>query len=169
MAKNTTKTGYKNGYEAAQAGKPSKSPHRAGTASEELWLEGFHAYMNGGMPPEEPRKRRTKVEMEEARSKPFEPTDWNTPSQPLPSHMIIKSKQDINRIPATPRGPGLLEKIFAAKDKLKVETDPELLELLHMEVADLEWVICAEDGPKPSTIWEQYKDDHGLNFDRTAA
>lgn len=169
MATNTTKAGYKKGYEAAQSNKPSRSPHRAGTASEAIWLEGFHAYINGETPPEEPRKRRTKSEIEEARSKPFEPTDFNAPSKPLPSHMMIRSERDTYRPPAGPRKPGILETIFELQDKMKVETDPELLELLTMEHADLEWLICIEEGPKPSERWEEFKKEKGLNFEREVA
>jgi len=169
MAKNTTKPQYKNGYEAAQANKPSRSPHRDGTASEAIWLEGFHAYVNGGSPPEEHRKRRTQVEMEEAKNKPFEPTGFNAPSAPLPSHMMIKSNQPSRFVPTTPRKPGMMEIIFELRDKMKVETDPELLEILTMEHADLEWIICVDDGPRPSERWEEFKKEKGMNFEREVA
>lgn len=169
MAKNTTKPQYKNGYEAAQANKPSRSPHRDGTASDAIWLEGFHAYMDGNTPPEEPRKRRSKSEIEEARNKPFEPTGFNAPSAPLPSHMMIRSNQDKQRAPTEPRKPGIMDKIFELRDKMKIETDPELLELLTMEHADLEWLICIDDGAKPSERWEEFKKEKGLNFDREVA
>jgi len=155
----TTKPGYKNGYEAAQGNQHRKSPHRSGTASEELWLAGYDAYVSGGNPPEEPRKRRSKTEMKEDRLAPPEstlPASLNVPEPP-------------RRRLTEPREDGIVEKVFKAKAKIKTETDPEILELLHMEVADLEWTITVADGPKPSTIWEEYKADHNLNFDKTAA
>jgi len=169
MATNTTKAGYKKGYEAAQANQPSRSPHRDGTASDAIWLEGFHACMNGDTPPEEPRKRRTKEEMTEALNKPFEPTDWNAPRAPLPSHMLIKSRQNTHHKPTGPRKPGMMEIIFELRDKMKVETDPELLEILTMEHADLEWIICVDDGPRPSERWEEFKKEKGMNFEREVA
>lgn len=169
MTKVTTKEGYKKGYEAALANKPRKSPHRDGTASEALWLEGYDAYVNGGAAPQEPRKRRTKTEMEEVRSKPFDPADFNKSSGPISPALIMESTRARTRRSTEPRKPSLIDNIFAAKKKLETETDSELRELIHMELADLEWAALIEDGPKPSTIWGEYKSERGLNFDKTAA
>lgn len=166
--KYTTKPGYKKGYEAAQANQPRRSPHRPGTDSEAIWLKGYDAYLNGGEAPQEPRKRRTKAEMDEARKNP-QPTDFNRPRQPLSPALRIRGRDDHLR-PMKPRGPGLLEKMFELREKIKKETDPELLEILHMEFADVEWTVCVLEGEtKPSERWEEYKREHGLNFDRTAA
>lgn len=171
-AKILTKPQYKNGYDAAQANKPRKAPHRPGTDSETIWLAGYDACQQGGPPPQEPRKRRTKDEMEEARKNPPVVSDFNTPSKPL-SPALQMGNQSFGYgspyRPIHPRNPCLLEKIFAAQDKLLVETDLELRELLTMEIADMEWVICNESGPKPSDRWEDYKREHKLNFDRKAA
>lgn len=155
----TTKPGYKNGYEAAQSMQPRTSPHRDGTASEDIWFAGFDAYMDGGKPPEEPRKKRTKAEMEEARTAP--------PKSSLPTSMIRPSP--VHMYNPNPRPDGWLEKLFKAQEAIKTETDSEILELLHMEIADLEWTIYIEDGEKPSKRWEEYKSERGLNFDKNAA
>ena len=139
----TTKAGYKNGYEAAENNQPCKSPHRVGTASEELWLAGFNAFMAGGKSPEEPRKRRTKGEIKTDLLAP--------PKSSLPASLRIrKSSQHYGTL--VPRGDGILEKLFKAKKKIETETDPEILEILHMEAADLNWRVCVEAGPLPSTI-----------------
>lgn len=65
--------------------------------------------------------------------------------------------------------PLLLDKIFALKDQIKEETDSEMLELMHMELADLEWLISAGLGEKPSDVWDEYKTEHGLSFNKVAA
>lgn len=156
----TTKAGYKNGYEAAAGNQPRNSPHRVGNAAEELWLAGFDAYMSGGASPEEPRKRRTKKEMKEKREAP--------PVSCLPPSMRIRKKPSWYKS-LGPRGDSLLDLLFKARKKIETETDPELLELLHMEVADLVWTITVADGQKPSDDWEKHKADHNLNFDKTAA
>lgn len=158
----TTKAGYKNGYEAASANQPCKSPHRVGTASEELWLAGYDAYVNGGKAPETPRKRRTKTEMADGVNNP-------PPVKRMPESMRMYNPEPNPSRRTKPRKDGWLDKYFKAKDQMKTETDSEILELLHMEVADLEWTMFIEDGPKPSTIWDAYKNERGLNFDRTAA
>lgn len=166
----TTKPEYKQGYEAAQANQPRKSPYRPTTAREEIWLEGYNAFQSGGYAPEEPRKRRTKMEMAEAKKNPFVPSDFNTPNKPLPPALRVKSEHTTTyRAPLKPREAGILEKMLNAKTKLKAETDPELRELLYMEFADLEWTVCVLDGPKPSTRWEEYKRENNLRFDRAAA
>ncbi len=159
-SKLTTKPIYKNGYEAAQANEPSNPPHRHGTTSEEIWLAGYDAYKSGGAMPEEPRKKRTKAEMEEDRNKPKESV--------LPVFMRAKPRESWTGT-KKPRAPLTLDKIFALNDKIKVETDVELLEVMHMERADLKWLLTAAQGDKPSTVWEAYKKDHGLDFERTAA
>ncbi len=159
-SKLTTKPIYKNGYEAAQENKPRTAPHRAGTTSEEIWLAGYNAYQSGGAMPEEPRKKRTKAEMAADRNKPKEsvlPAYLKPP--PRSVHVGLKKERE----------PLALDKIFALKDKIKDETDRELLEIMHMELADLEWLITAAQGDKPSTVWEAYKKEHGLDFERTAA
>ena len=159
-SKLTTKPIYKNGYEAAQENKPRNAPHRAGTTSEEIWLAGYNAYQSGGAMPEEPRKKRTKAEMEEDRNKPKEsvlPAFMRAPTRSV--HVGVKKE----------RAPLTLDKIFALKDKIKDETDVELLEVMHMELADLEWLLTASHDEKPSKVWEAYKKEHGLDFERTAA
>lgn len=156
----TTKPIYKNGYEAAQANNARQAPHRAGTTSEEIWLAGYNAYVSGGAMPETPRKKRSKAEMKADKNKPAESV--------LPAYM--KPKPETPRYTARkPRPPLILDEIFALKDKIKGETDNELLEVMHMELADLEWLLCAAQGDKPSTVWEAYKKEHGLDFERTAA
>lgn len=154
----TTKTGYKNGYEAAQANQPRQSPHRDGTASEELWFAGFDAFTSGGRPPEEPRKRRSKVEVSDAKFAP--------PSQ-IPTSLVMR--KPVSSYVPNPRGDGIMEHMIAAKATLAAETDVELREILHMDLADLEWLIFVEKGDKPSTRWEEYKTERGLNFDRKVA
>ena len=169
-AKILTKPQYKNGYEAAQANNPRKAPHRPGTDSESIWFAGYDAYISGGSRPQEPRKRRTKVEMEEVRNNPPTVSDFNTPNKPLPPSLQIKDFNGRVTGPIVPRTkPSMLEKIFAIKDKIKIVTDLELREVLHMELADMEWAICLDEGPKPSLRWEEYKREHNLNFDRKAA
>lgn len=157
----TTKPIYKNGYEAAQANNARQAPHRPGTTSEEIWLAGYNAYQSGGAMPEEPRKKRTKVEMEADKNKPKESV--------LPAFMRANTTRQSWTGPRKPRDPLTLDKIFALKDKIKGETDVELLEVMHMELADLEWLLCAAQGDKPSDVWEAYKKDHGLDFERAAA
>jgi len=155
----TTKTQYKNGYEAAQNNQPRRSPHRDGTASEDIWFAGYDAYMDGDTPPQEPRKKRTKAEMEAARTAP--------PKSTLPESM--RRRSIVPTYNAKPRADGWLEKLFKAQADIKTETDSELLELLHMEIADLNWIIDIQDGPKPSTVWEEYKRENNLNFDLKVA
>ena len=156
----TTKPIYKNGYEAAERGEGRTAPHRSGTTSEEIWLAGYNAYQSGGNPPETPRKKRTKAEMEADSNKPAESV--------LPAYMKPKVVPP-RYTERQPREPLTLDKIFALKAKIKDETDQELLEIMHMELADLEWLITAAQGDKPSDIWEAYKKEHGLDFERTAA
>lgn len=152
----TTKPHYKSGYDAAKANQPRTSPHRDGSALELVWHAGWDAYMDGGKPPEEPRKKRTKAEMDEARSAPFK-------------SMLPEQTEPVYVRPSKPRTPGLTDKLFELQDRAETETDPELLELITMEHADLEWLICIDEGPKPSERWEDYKRDEGLNFDRQVA
>lgn len=155
----TTKPQYKTGYEAAQANQPRRSPHRDGTAITDIWFAGFDAYMDGGNAPEEPRKKRTKAEMEEARTNP--------PKTPIATSLVMRPA--VSTYNPKPREDGILEHLLAAKAALAAETDVELREILHMELADLEWLVYIEEGPKPSTIWEAYKAERGLNFDRKVA
>ena len=155
----TTKPQYKTGYEAAQANQPRKSPHREGTAITDIWFTGYDAYMDGKSPPQEPRKKRTKVEMEEARTAP--------PKSTLPESM--KRSTYVPTYNANPRADGILENMIKAKAALAAETDVELREILHMELADLEWLVYIEKGDKPSKRWEEYKTERGLNFDRKVA
>lgn len=153
----TTKPQYKTGYEAGQANQPRKSPHREGTAITDIWFAGYDAYMDGGKSPEEPRKKRTKAEMKEALTAPPSKTTstaWRTP---------------VSTYNPTPREDGILENMFTAKKALEAETDVELREILHMELADLEWLVYIEKGEKPSNRWEEYKTERGLNFDRKVA
>lgn len=154
----TTKPPYKNGYEAAQNNSHRRSPHRDGTTLEGVWLAGYDAYIAGGPMPETPRKKRTKAEMHEARINP--------PVRTVDPVMLINRNQ--NQPIYGPRAPRLLEKIFAVKNKIKVETDPETLELLHMELADYEWTITGAQGSEPTTVWDAFKIEHGLDFERTA-
>ena len=155
----TTKPQYKTGYEAAQNNQPRKSPHRDGTAITDIWFAGFDAYMSGDTPPQEPRKKRTKVEMEEARTNP--------PKTPIATSLVMR--KPVSTYNPTPRADGMLEHLLNAKAALAAETDVELREILHMELADWEWLVYIEEGPKPSTIWEEYKTERGLNFDRKVA
>jgi hypothetical protein len=158
-SKNTTTPYYRNGYEAAKENKPRRSPHRNGTALEAKWLEGYNAFISGSTPPQTPRKKRTKAEMVEAR---------NPKISKLPE--FLRRKFDpVSIMPTKPRGLLLLDKIMATKNKIVAETDSELLEILHMELADFEWAITAGQGNKPSAFWEEYKKEHGLDFDRSAA
>jgi len=161
-SKNTTTPYYRNGYEAAKENKPRRSPHRDGTALEAKWLEGYNAFVSGGTPPETPRKKRTKAEMTEART--IKASGVST----LPEFLQRKF-ESVTIAPTKPRGPLLLDKITATKNKIETETDSELLEILHMELADFEWAITAGQGIKPSLAWEEYKKEHGLDFDRNAA
>lgn len=164
----TTKPEYKQGYEAAQGNQPRRSPYRPDTNRETMWLEGYNAFQNGGSAPEEPRKRRTKAEMAEAKANPMAVQNFNEPSRELSPALMIKRTTEVSS-PNKPREKGILEKLFDLQDQMKTETDPELLEVITMEHADLEWIICMEGGPKPSTRWEEYKKEKGLFFDRTAA
>lgn len=153
----TTKPQYKTGYEAAQGNQPRNAPHREGTALEIIWFAGYDAYLDGKSPPEEPRKKRTKAEMKEAlTAPPSKPpsTAWRTP---------------VSTYNPDPRPDGILEHMFNAKKALEDETDVELREILHMELADWEWLVYVEDGEKPSKRWEEYKTERGLNFDRKVA
>lgn len=158
-SKNATTPYYRNGYDAAKENKPRRSPHRDGTALEAKWLEGYNAFVSGGTPPQTPRKKRTKAEMAEVR---------NPNVSKLPEFLQRKF-EPVSIAPIKPRGPLLLDKIMATKNKIATETDSELLEILHMELADFEWAITAGQGIKPSLAWEEYKKEHGLDFDRTAA
>lgn len=155
----STKPQYKTGYEAGQNTQPRKSPHREGSALTEIWLTGYDAYLDGGKPPEEPRKKRTKAEMEEDKINP--------PKSTLAPSLMIK--QPPSTYKSKPREDGILEHMFAAKKKLDVETDVELREILHMELADWEWLVYLEGGEKPSTHWDEYKTERGLHFDKEVA
>jgi len=167
MTKNTTSKFYHNGYNAAQDNQPRRSPHRDGTNSETIWLEGYNAYINGDTPPEQPRKKRTKKEMEEAQA--VKTSNINTPNRELPRALNMFHTESLRADHAKNREPSLIDNIIAAKEKIKTETNAELRETLHMELADLEWYAFADDGKKPSTVWEEYKAKNGLDFDRKVA
>ncbi len=155
----TTKPHYKNGYEAAKENQPRRSPHREGSALTDIWFAGYDAYLDGGKAPEEPRKKRTKAEMEEARIAP--------PVSTVPTSMAMRPPAQTYNF--KPRKDGILEHMINAKAALEAETDVELREILHMELADWEWLVYIEDGDKPSTRWDEYKAERGLNFDREVA
>lgn len=163
-SKLTTKPIYKNGYEAAQANEPRVAPHRIGTTSEEIWLAGYNAYVSGGAMPEEPRKKRTKAEMEEAKTAP--------PKSVLPAYMKPKFERPRYTPSKSTGKPGKLslrDEIYAVEGKMFGVTDSEVLEIMHMELADLKWLMWAGRGDKPSDVWEAYKKEHGLDFEGAAA
>jgi hypothetical protein len=169
MTNNTTKPGYKIGWEAAEAGQPSRSPHRPGTGSEAIWLDGFHAFVNGETPPQEPRKKRTKIEMAEARANPASAyMGINDDPRPLSPALLIKALSTRDSRPIEVRGPGLFEDMIAAKMAVRNEHDPEMRELLYMDYADLDWLVSACPGDKPSNRWNSYKLENHLMFGRLA-
>lgn len=157
MAKITTTKFYHAGFESAKGDNPRRSPHREGTGSDEKWLAGYNAYISGGADPEEPRKRRSKEDISMDSSTT---SNFNATPRELPHALRIKQTNfDVASDPNVKRKPHLMDQLFELKDQIKEETDSEMLELLEMDLADVEWLAGACQGVKPSDDWDSFKSE----------